>query len=83
MDLYKIQEIMSHISSLFDHYKENDAYFDEYLNGVLEHDLDKALSCFRDLINYLPRKRKNEQSVQKTSKKGINKPSKLCPLNRG
>lgn len=43
---------------MFDHFGENDAFFDEYLNSVLAWETDKALDCFRDLakqLKYLPR----------------------------
>jgi hypothetical protein len=84
-DLYKIKEIMQHISTLFDHYREDSAYFDEYADGVLNQDHDKALFCFRDLVNNLPRKVNNEQRLQRVPSRltTIQNSSRLCVLNRG
>lgn len=46
-------EIIAHLRKLFLHYGENDNFFDEYLNSVLKHDIDKTLSCFRDLVSQM------------------------------
>lgn len=49
----KKNEIASHIRKLFVHYDEDPTYFDEYLNDVLQHDIDAALRCFRDLTSQM------------------------------
>lgn len=51
--LGKTVEIMAHISKLFDFYGENEAFFDEYVEGVLSLNLDKSLICFRDLVKQM------------------------------
>lgn len=51
----KKNEIVAHIRRMFKHYGEDEAFFDEYLACVLEHDIDKALECFRDLVKQLPK----------------------------
>jgi len=89
IEMAKISEIMSHVSKLFDFYGENDDFFDEYVEDVLKHDLDKALICFRDLTNqldYLPRPKdaKNVERLQGMQSKcaNIQRPNKLQPINR-
>lgn len=55
----KKNEIVCHVKRLFEYYEEDLSFFDEYLDGVLKHDIDEALRCFRDLVkqlDYLPRK---------------------------
>lgn len=49
----KKNEIRCHILRLFKAYGEDQTYFDEYFAGVLEHDIDAALMCFRDLVKQL------------------------------
>lgn len=49
----KKNEIASHIRKLFVHYGEDESFFNEYLTGVLEHDIDAALRCFRELTSQL------------------------------
>jgi|SRR5580692_7996493 hypothetical protein len=73
-DLVKITEIMKHIATLFEHYGEDESFFDEYIQGVIEGDLDLALTCFRDLIKKLPKRDKNagkskiKQTVEEQNK---------------
>lgn len=74
--LVKIREILGHISKLFDHYQEDDNYFEEYSENVLKLDTDKSLICFRDLIKQLPRTNQNEQRLQRVPIKLSNVESK-------
>lgn len=60
--MVKINEIMTHIGKLFDHFAEDGNMFDEYCDHVLAQDLDKALLCFRDLV-------RQTEFVKKTRKK--------------
>jgi hypothetical protein len=46
----KKNEIICHVKKLFLIYQEDQSYFDEYLNNVLEYDINTALLCFRDLV---------------------------------
>lgn len=46
----KKNEIACHIRKLFIHYGEDMDYFEEYLNGVMQHNVDDALNCFRELV---------------------------------
>lgn len=46
----KKNEIAGHIRKIFEATGEDPSYFDEYLAGVLEHDIDAALLCFRDVV---------------------------------
>jgi hypothetical protein len=65
--LCKKLEIECHLKKLFFHYGESMEYYDEYLNDVLQKDIDEALECFRSLVrhlNYLPEPKRKED-VQK------------------
>lgn len=65
----KKNEIACHIRRMFKVYGEDESFFDEYLAGVLEHDIDKALFCFRDLVKQIeflkPQGLSNEQWFKK------------------
>lgn len=78
----KKNEIACHIRRLFEAYGETELDFDEYLAGVLEHPIDEALQCFRDLVKQLeylkPQGRANEQRLQ-GSKQGTKEPHQLQP----
>lgn len=49
LEMAQISEIMAHVSTIFEHYGEDDEYYDEYLSSILNNDINKALLCFRDL----------------------------------
>lgn len=46
----KKNEIACHIRKLFMHFNEDMDYFEEYLNDVMENNVDNVLECFRDIV---------------------------------
>jgi hypothetical protein len=77
-EMAKIREIMTHVAKLFDFYGESDSFFDEFMDFVLSHDLEKALECFRDLrrhIELFPRRiEKNASRLQGMQGQHFQKP---------
>lgn len=65
---FAIEEIRTHVRHMFEYYGEDMGYFEEYMVGVLEHPLQAALECFRDLVKYIPINGKRNKYVQKSSK---------------
>lgn len=49
----KKNEITCHIKHLFQFYGEEMNYFDAYLQDVLQHDIDKSLYCFRNIVKQI------------------------------
>ncbi len=77
-DFFVVEEIRTHVRQMFEHYGEDMGYFEEYMRGVLEHPLQEALDCFRDLTRYLPSQPKGGQDVQQLQ--GMSGAAKSTPL---
>jgi hypothetical protein len=81
-------EIESHIRKLFRIYEEDEDFFEEYVAGVLEHEIDNALECFRDLVKQAqilkPKEWENEQRMEreKTKLPKFKIQSKFKPYDR-
>jgi hypothetical protein len=63
-DFVKMIEIKHHVKTLFHHYDEDKSFLEEYLESVFQHDLDRALNCFRELIKYLPKRQENAEKTK-------------------